>query len=120
MGWRSVSDCAAALRSREGATTVSVASSFSASTSARRPGAWMPSSLVIRIWGMNVRCGCVTPFESFVSVERRKGRWSGLLADIVLGFPRPLCHSGLYHPAGEDAIIWGQLAQAPLHVDVFD
>src|SRR5580658_4015941 len=55
MGWRRVSDCAAALRSREGATTVSAASSLSASTSARRPGAWMPSSLVIKIWGMKVR-----------------------------------------------------------------
>src|SRR5580658_1590378 len=58
MGWRRVSDCAAALRSREGATTVSWASSFSASTSARKPGAWMPSSLVIRTCGIRSRCGC--------------------------------------------------------------
>src|SRR5271155_5266383 len=79
MGWRRVRDCAAALRSREGATTVSRASSFRASTSARKPGAWMPSSLVIRIWGMRNRCGFVTPFERFVPVERRKGRWSGRL-----------------------------------------
>src|ERR1700722_5698215 len=52
MGWRSVRDCAEALRSCEGATTVTSPIGVTAWTSARRPAAWMPSSLVTRIRGL--------------------------------------------------------------------
>src|SRR5580700_8223860 len=52
MGWRRVRDCAEALRSCEGATTVTSPIGVTAWTSARRPAAWMPSSLVTRIRGL--------------------------------------------------------------------
>src|SRR5579885_3513888 len=49
MGWRSVSDCAAPLRSVLGATMLTSARSASASAKAHNPGALYPSSLVSRI-----------------------------------------------------------------------
>jgi hypothetical protein len=52
IGCRSVSDCAAALRSLSGATTLIVPRPSSAATSARSPSAWIPSSFVIRIFGI--------------------------------------------------------------------
>src|SRR5579864_1858165 len=52
IGLRSVSDCAAALRSLEGATTVTLPILASPCASARRPGAKIPSSFVTKMFGM--------------------------------------------------------------------
>src|SRR5487761_1333082 len=52
IGWRRVKDCAAALRSRAGATIVTAPALASPCASTRSPGAKMPSSFVTKMFGM--------------------------------------------------------------------
>src|SRR6185437_9110881 len=84
IGLRRVSDCAAALRSLDGATMLTVPIFASPSASARRPGAKIPSSFVTKIFGMknetNYKSNIVQPEgfadEAYANTARK---WSGRL-----------------------------------------